>query len=1052
MTGLNRLTSSLKKVCESRVLDENWLIASSLRAGQQWLDRVTLAGRPCLNIRIKTMTGLALELASAEMDRKGLSFLRRVRAEVLMAGLFSRLQERGRGYLSGLSLSPGLISTLLGSIHDLRLSGLKAADIDPQSFEAPEKGGEIQALLAEYERELETGDLVDYARVLGMAAARTRKEPGSIAASLILLPADHESRLRKMERDLWEAFPDGVRHVLPTDRPEELPEGDYTDSDLLGWINNPAASPEPKHDNTADIFRAIGEVNEVSEVFRRCLAGGIPFDDVEILYTDPETYLPLIHELSWRLLPEGDGSPPVTLFEGVPVHYSRPGRALTAWVSWASDGFPQPRLVRMIKDGLLQMDQPAEAPLSFTMLGAVLGALPIGEGRQRCLEVLDNELLSLGTHPDSVDEDGESLEGKNEKEAERKKALRILRSNLEELLEVTPKPGDSHERVLECARSFLEAHARTINRLDEYGSRMLLRKVGELLESVSQEDVPVFDPWQWLFDLPRTSNVGGLGPRPGCIYASPLFAGGHSGRGHTFIVGLDETRFPGAGLQDPLILDQERERIEGDLPLASARTGMKTEDLARLIARLRGNVVLSWCCRDIPDDREVFPGPPVIAAFRILSGEREGVLDDLLGWRPHPMSFAPAQPGAFIDPAEWWLYRLCGHAGITAPEELIGRSFPHLGRGMEARNARLSSRFTEYDGYVPEAGSDLDPFREDAPPLSATSLETLGRCPFEFFLKHVLKIEPPEEYLMEPGAWLDPVDKGSLMHELFCAFMSELCEKGLSPEFGRDYERLLAMLHAMLEEWRRIKPPPNSEVFERERNELAWIARIFLVEEEGHSRGSRPCFFEAVIGMRQHGRPTRIDASAPVRIELPRGKSVRLKGKIDRVDEIQGPQSGKRFSVWDYKTGSAWKYQDGGSNKKKNFGAGPFWRGRCVQNAFYLLLAQARLKELFPDSSVELFGYFFPTDREHGERYTWSREELERGGRVIEHLCETLASGCFVMSNVPDDVKFSDFRRVFGNTQAAASQAEAKLRAPENKPLLPFAVLRELRKLEKGDE
>ena len=50
--------------------------------------------------------------------------------------------------------------------------------------------------------------------------------------------------------------------------------------------------------------------------------------------------------------------------------------------------------------------------------------------------------------------------------------------------------------------------------------------------------------------------------RPGAAARMPVRQpprGGRPLRGdHTFIVGLDDTRFPGAGLQDPLLLDAER--------------------------------------------------------------------------------------------------------------------------------------------------------------------------------------------------------------------------------------------------------------------------------------------------------------------------------------------------------------------------------------------------------------------------------------------------------------------------------------------------------------
>ncbi len=79
----------------------------------------------------------------------------------------------------------------------------------------------------------------------------------------------------------------------------------------------------------------------------------------------------------------------------------------------------------------------------------------------------------------------------------------------------------------------------------------------------------------------------------------------------------------------------------------------------------------------------------------------------------------------------------------------VAVSFPHLARGLVAEAARLGSRFTEYDGYVPEAGPELDPRRNPALVLSASRLEQLGACPLEYFFRHVLGLEPPEEFRID---------------------------------------------------------------------------------------------------------------------------------------------------------------------------------------------------------------------------------------------------------------------------------------------------------------
>src|SRR5262249_39858104 len=148
----------------------------------------------------------------------------------------------------------------------------------------------------------------------------------------------------------------------------------------------------------------------------------------------------------------------------------------------------------------------------------------------------------------------------------------------------------------------------------------------------------------------------------------------------------------------------------------------KLKDFARLLSRLRGQVVLSFCSHEVTEAREVFPSPVVLAAFRLISGQREGDLSDLFRWLAEQTpagSFAPSKEEHCLNAAEWWLWRLCGPAQIKNVRSMVCHHFPHLERGSQAEERRQSSEFTEFDGRVPEAGSELDPARE---PTSANRL------------------------------------------------------------------------------------------------------------------------------------------------------------------------------------------------------------------------------------------------------------------------------------------------------------------------------------------
>jgi ATP-dependent helicase/nuclease subunit B len=375
---------------------------------------------------------------------------------------------------------------------------------------------------------------------------------------------------------------------------------------------------------------------------------------------------------------------------------------------------------------------------------------------------------------------------------------------------------------------------------------------------------------------------------------------------------------------------------------------------------------------------------------------------------------------------------MCGQEAVADPEAAIAASFPHLGQGMVARRARDSDLFTEYDGYVPEAGPDVDPAKPHGPVLSASRLEALGSCPLGYFMQYVLKIEPPKEYEIDPAIWLDPAERGGLLHAVFREFMEQLQQAGLLPEVRRDADLLRQVLERHIAFWQEEKPPANRDVFARECQDLHRITRIFLDEEERYCRANRPFCFEASIGLPQVSSQTLLDVPDPVAIMLPSGAVIRVRGRIDRVDQIGDPAAG-RFAIWDYKTGSTWGYdrQD------------PFGQGRRIQAALYLELAQARLCELDPSNAVTSCGYFFPNLREHGERISWDAAALKEGKAVIWALCDMIAGGCFPFSDSPDDAKYSDYLAAFGDPTMAAQATVRKLANPANEALAPFRRLRE---------
>ncbi len=765
-TPVNVLIRGLSQTCRDHLLAEKWILAPSRRAGHQWLEAVARAGQPVVNGHVTTLTRLALDLAGPAMVQQQLKFISARQGALLVGRVMERLRNPDGGYLWQLSPGVRLAETVCAAIDALRCAGLASDDVKIKCFEVDVKGRELQDILREYTAELGRRNWIDRAGVLKAAIDRLTSSSGALPEGvLVVIPGDLDAK--GLERRLLDLLPEKHRVPLPVDQPAPAPaavgEEPSTDARLLRSITAPAEAPAPCSDGSAGIFRAVGAANEVRGVLRRLLADGIPLDQVEVLCTDVATYVPLIYETFAALLPDQASLDdiPVTFQEGIPARKLRPGRALIAWLDWTQSDFPQQGLIQMIQERLVSIPDHDPGVISFSRLAAILRGIGIGFGRERYLDALARYEQALDLRrrdPQPLcDEDGEVIEPADGPLDQRLAAVRLLRGLIESLLDLSARPGDTTRRVLELAQRFLEERTRGDSQLDNYARGILIDRIKEMCDCLDQdEDASYIHATGWLAALPEDAWVGGLGPRGGCLHVAHVLAGGHSGRPNTFIVGLDDGRFPGAGLQDPILLDDERQGLSRDLMTSGQELSKKFKHMALLLSRLRGRVTLSYSCYDLADDREIFPSPVVLAAFRILSGQHDGDQAALNRWLAPAESFAPDSPQKALTESQWWLWRMSGPEDVVEPRDLVAARFPHLARGFTLAEERASDRFTIFDGWIPDPGAEINPTVPGGPVVSASQLETLGQCPLRYFFRYVLDIEPPDEFAIEEGVWLDP--------------------------------------------------------------------------------------------------------------------------------------------------------------------------------------------------------------------------------------------------------------------------------------------------------
>ena len=1050
----NALIDALACICREHVLDEKWLIAPSRRVAHQWLERVTRAGAPVVNVRVKTTRSLAIGLLAEELAAGRYAVSTPAERRIIVAAAWDRAMDDG-GYLGSAKVTPGLLALAEKTLLDLRMAGIASGALDPAHFEDPQKGRELQRLLKAYEAGLVDRKLIDYADAMRLASEQVRKKPDQRAGAIFLL-VPQDLRLTALERDLLDAFPEGCRVELAVDRPV-VREHTGGDPDLpLFAPPELAAPPSPLAGGSARIVHAVGEVNEVRQALRRCLAGRISLDRVEVLYTAPEPYVPLIYDTALVVFGFDetlDLGVPVTFADGVPARLSRPGRLLAAWLSWIREGFGQSTLLRMLQAGLLRLGVDDEGdPVGAARLARALRSVGIGFGRDRYVRCLDEKVESLtrqldrGPRPPRPPRHERQNDKADAARVRRRESARALAGIVKSLIETSPTPDVSAACAVASAATLLGTHARIANALDGFARKQLLDEIDTMSRALATAQGAAapsgFSAWEWLAELPDRLRVGGSGPRPGCVHVASVRAGGHSGRTETIILGLDDSRFPPAGLADPLMLDAERGRLGGAVATSADRLTEQLEDFEKLLRRLRGRVTLSFSSRDLADDRETFASPVVLKAFRGLANQPEGDHRDLLDWMDPPASFAPRVPGECLDPGEWWLCRGAQERAVQNLDALVGATFGHLTRGRQAMAARASSAFTVYDGLVEDPAPNLDPRHQTGPVLSATThLHVLGRCPLAYFQQQVLGVRTPDDVEVDPQRWLDPLEFGTLMHDVLYTFVGSLIGADeWPPDPKRDLERIASIVDAQVERRRRDVPAPSEEAYRRQRLQIERAAEIFVNEQALFGARSRPLFLEASIGMRPQGKGSAIDTPEPVELRLPGGGTVRARARIDRIDRIveQNPDDRPVFCIYDYKSGGYVKPYDPPDL---------FAQGRLLQHVLYMAVVESVLKQHFgPDAVVDEFSFLFPGYRTHGRIVRFPRAIVEKGTAIVETLCRLIGAGAFPATTDTDDCTFCDYRRacraVDRDLETLCARSARKMSDSSNAVLAPFRELR----------
>lgn len=1006
------LLDSLEQLGRAHPLARKRLVGPDVNFGRELL--VTLARRTggWLGWEATNLRGIAQSLAFLPLAERGVRVADDVTIDALANRALSRAIEAGRVGRHFTALAPGLgfRRALLDTLLELRTAGISADELRT-TVAAGSPAHDLPAVLAEYEELLQQEKLADPAGVFRMAADSFDRE-----APFVL---------------------DGIVAVVPSLPVRGLPGALLTKLLAHGahLLDVDDVTPDRVLDSRvdADFFAAATPSDELREVCRRVVAEGRRWDDVEIVATDPDTYGIALDALSQRM---GMGA---TMLKGIPLSRTRIGRTLDRWLAWLGDGLPADVLRQALEAGELKAPDTGIAP---TALASELRSLRIGWGRARYESALAR--IASGKRVDEMKRREDESDGElGDRRASRERTGRALATFLKALLATTPPvPERGSERQVRssCAAlaaatlGFLalstehgESEARTMERLrarltelagvdDEQSSfSTALAALREALANLRAWPLVTSErkPWSAAGGMPHLTSVSHAGT---------------TGRRRIFVVGFDADRTSGSGRQDPLLPDAARRAIGGGRLVTSVE---RREESARAtsaaLASLRGRVTLSYATSGTLDGREAGPSPLMLQAWRQARGDASASYEALrsalrppasavlirehdgtgtamrpregAGAQGHPHDGAgtamrPREGDAVavalpIDRRDVWLDALADGALLLDGTSVVREAFPVLAAGLDAHAAANADTLSAFHGLIPDAGPALDPTARPDREISPSSLETLAKCPLSWFYRYGLSLYPSQDPEYDEERWLDALQRGSLLHEVFETFTRDYHGRQDELAQGEAARLMNDIAAAAVARWRDDVPPPAETVFEAERAEIHRAAASFLhMERERWADDDRGRWlaFELAFGRgAQAGSFT-----------LPDGRTLLTLGFADRVDEM--PDGTLR--VIDYKTGKASYYA-------KSPKTGAFNGGRHLQPALYRAAVEA-----LTGKKVSSFEYRFPTERGGNEIVAYTSEEMAGVRDIVGSLVAHVHAGEFIATTDTADCGFCDHQEI----------------------------------------
>lgn len=1002
----------IQEILLQYTFEKKVIIVPSYVDGNAFKKILSRHGLNSLNFHHSTLFDIARKFVLKDLIKNKLNILDNTLGIIIIIQILKDLSSHDNiSYFQLPIVSTGLAKTVFRSIKEIRAAGYNSKSWSSLFTTKSDKQKDLHRIMIEYEKQLNDRRLVDEARLYSLAIASKQREQNTI----FLVPSNIQ--MNRLEQLFYNQIVEPAAKIIEFLCPEaviapasfslaQIKESDqYPEHRILNLLSYNKKTDTDLPNPDIEFLRTHGEYIEAREVLRIILKKKIPFDKVRILYTQQEPYSQYFYQLL-NSSNEFAGFPskqiPATFHSGIHIKNSRPAALLFDIIEWLNDNYSIKRLFGILNSGNINLHLPE--PFTEEQFALLLRRSPIGWGRKRYIPGIQLVIRETKKTLEKLSDD------KIQVYQNEIKLYNIIKDWIAEIFSLLPDGGfDSRVSFAVLAGGIRQIVNKFSvvekNSPDEEGLQIINKKL-EILKKQAKEEMAYSEALSIIDDMLSNEHICSSEPCAGKLHIASYKKGNWQDRPYTFIVGMDSHKFPVITGEGTILFEAEK------IPYQHLLTDIQKNKieqirLLHLLLNLKGKKYLSFSCFNTLNNQEQAPSSLLLQLFRLSRQDWEISYEEFSNSLGEMKKIIPADKTEFLDEADVFLY--FSSKEKKDMQSFLQKKYSDFIEGIKADAERRTGEFNVYNGKIDITVQRFDPRQNRGIVISSSKLERIATCPYLYFLNDILKVKKPEEMEYEPVQWMNSLERGLLLHQIYEVFYRRLIEKSQgafeAPSFSKHWSMLEQIADEGLEEKRKFLAPPGELIYQTERREILESCRIFLNGEEKYYKGQVPQYFELAFGTRDNEHEV-LGKVRSVELVLPAGEKISFQGKIDRIDLMPAGT----YRIIDYKTGGSGNYKKGK----------PYRHGEQLQHALYALALKKILKKKFPDKKVIISesGYYFPTAYGRGKLVLYKQENANEVLEIVEILLDIVSKGVFPMTQKPDHFMCRDYQDIMDQNEA----------------------------------